>query len=738
MEHGKNRFFNICEAYQSMIGKIDSIGKDARRYNAINESYDVDAYDSVYIGRTDDYYSEEEDDSVFSRLTWTWAESPDDKDFAKEGPVYKLTDDGKRDFFEWLDAYQVGYSLGSGSALHGRNESPEEEWNFLTSPSNGLSVEVEGNSSIGARKFESVRERNRRGRNINESICKRINEMAMHRISYAIQDPSILAKNWDEISTVMDRAQYEMDERYAIPSGQDLLSEASELLKEASYGRIEINPEEFNLFNDFRTDFSDNFYGFLFKNGFNRGESTSNGEVLTNGSDEITVEEFEDYDTGMPFVEYSAENCEEKFYSLLKQYLDTKSAKEGWNASVQIKTPDGRFWGNSIPEVANKLSAFLSKNPKSQTFSILSQYMFDDDNNDNGEYDDILAQAEEIADEQYSDSIMAQGSDAYGDREFAKMDFLSKRIPRNQWWKYGIYDPREEIRKGKWNFQDQWESARRRNLRGRTIGESYGSARNMGNRKPESNPTFDEIDMGDEPDEVDELNDQILKLKEFIGWNPVGGVSIVSGSFKPKYGGSTVPFKPMSLEEFINSAYRVCTAEAHDVVRASTVLVGGGAYIADSHTFSELLKDDYILDDYPEYHMHEVALSFNSYYGTLTLVELFHDSYYGHGPYVFDESRGRDYILSKILSSYPFLRDYVDNSDKSVIRFSLPPTMANDIMGVANKHSERQPTLKSLEDEERYHYGTYDKDTGHYESKYDIDVRNAYKDRFGGGKDYVG
>lgn len=568
MEHGKNRFFNICEAYESMLGKRNSMTVDARRYNAINESlegyssqniidmwceafknkvciivggygflcygdglygvlsmnfldnsenygarwieeelsavkifdsiseakiflseipqmsdgkiseewknkyfpgarienvnemkpirignaiggkyemgesvdesYDVEAYDSVYIGRTDDYYSEEEDDSVFSRPTWTWSESPDDRGFAKEGPVYKLTDDGKRDFFEWLDAYQVGYSLGSGKALHGRNESPEEEWDFLTSPSNGLSVEVEGNSSISAQKFES---------------------------------------------------------------------------------------------------------------------------------------------------------------------------------------------------------------------------------------------------------------------------------------------------------------ARRRNLRGRVIGESYSSARNMGNHKPWYNPSLDEIDTDDDTDEANEaneLNDQILKLKEFIGWNPVGGVSIVSGSFKPKYGGNAVPFKPMSLEEFINSAYHVCTAEAHDEVRASTVLVGGEAYIADSYTFSNLLKDDYILNDYPEYYMHEVALSFSSYDGTLTLVELLHDSYYGHGPYVFDESSGRDYILSKILSSYPFLRDYVDNSDKRIIKFSLPPTMANDIMGVANKHSERQPTLKSLEDEERYYYGTYDKETGNYESKYDIDVRNAYKDRFGGGKEYVG
>lgn len=39
MEYGKNRFFNICEAYQRQCkGKQDSIAIDARRYRSINES----------------------------------------------------------------------------------------------------------------------------------------------------------------------------------------------------------------------------------------------------------------------------------------------------------------------------------------------------------------------------------------------------------------------------------------------------------------------------------------------------------------------------------------------------------------------------------------------------------------------------------------------------------------------------------------------------------------------------
>ena len=232
--------------------------------------------------------------------------------------------------------------------------------------------------------------------------------------------------------------------------------------------------------------------------------------------------------------------------------------------------------------------------------------------------------------------------------------------------------------------------------------------------------------------DANELNDRILRVKKFLGWNPVGGVSIVTGDFRPKYGGSDyVPFRPMTLAQFIDSATLWCTAEAHDVIKAETIVVGGVAYLATGDTFRNLLSDDYIMDDYPEYYMHDVVLSFSNYDGRLTLVELLHDSEYGHTPFVFKDRRGRDYIASKIVSSYPFLRDYLDNSDARVVEFSLPPSMAMEIQGAADKHSVRQPTLKNLEDEERNYYGTFDSETGQYDSKYNIDVRNAYRDRFG-------
>ena len=53
METGKNRFFNIYEAYQSMLGKSDSISSDVRRYKNINESYDD--FDNDDYGNGDDY-----------------------------------------------------------------------------------------------------------------------------------------------------------------------------------------------------------------------------------------------------------------------------------------------------------------------------------------------------------------------------------------------------------------------------------------------------------------------------------------------------------------------------------------------------------------------------------------------------------------------------------------------------------------------------------------------------------
>ena len=120
--------------------------------NEDEEDFDEDedyGWKPKYIGRTDEYYNEDpdDDDGVFnhSREWWTWSdESADDSCFAKEGPVYKLTEDGKNEFSLWLDADQVGYDRYDRRNPEWPKEhlSPEAEWEYLTNPNNGLSKKV--------------------------------------------------------------------------------------------------------------------------------------------------------------------------------------------------------------------------------------------------------------------------------------------------------------------------------------------------------------------------------------------------------------------------------------------------------------------------------------------------------------------------------------------------------------------------------------------------------------------
>ena len=48
--------------------------------------------ETVYIGRTEAYYNQDDDDLFYPDL-WTWSNDPKDDDFA--GEVYELNDDGK-------------------------------------------------------------------------------------------------------------------------------------------------------------------------------------------------------------------------------------------------------------------------------------------------------------------------------------------------------------------------------------------------------------------------------------------------------------------------------------------------------------------------------------------------------------------------------------------------------------------------------------------------------------------
>jgi len=286
----------------------------------------------------------------------------------------------------------------------------------------------------------------------------------------------------------------------------------------------------------------------------------------------------------------------------------------------------------------------------------------------------------------------------------------------------------------------------------RTIAEAYGKMLCGEGRRPDEGKAeriaADRMKDGLEADGEERqdaqtgqaLNDAALKVKELIGWNPVGGVCIVGGSFRPKYGGrgwNGNGFAPMTLEQFVSSAVRCCTAEAHDVVRQTADIVGSEVYLADENTFQGLVKDvmadGMTADDYPEYYMHSVALVYHGHDGSLTLMEILNDSYYGQQPFLFEDPRGRDFILSKILEAYPFLRPYADNSDRRFIGFTLPPSLSRDIEGAVAKRGQRQPSLADSEWEERNVYDKFDPRTGEYDTQYNIDVRNAYRDRYGDG-----
>jgi hypothetical protein len=122
----------------------ESAKKSANRFvsEAYANLYDYFADEDIFIGRTDDYYSEEDDDSVFQKPMWTYSEGTiKDGVFAPESAIYKLTDEGKEELSKWLDDYQTGYNLGSGRSKWDLRRSSEEEYQYLTDSGNGLAEE---------------------------------------------------------------------------------------------------------------------------------------------------------------------------------------------------------------------------------------------------------------------------------------------------------------------------------------------------------------------------------------------------------------------------------------------------------------------------------------------------------------------------------------------------------------------------------------------------------------------
>jgi hypothetical protein len=101
----------------------------------LNEAY-FDDTEKAYIGRTDAYYSEEDDDSVFSPDYWTYSNDINDSDFAQDGDLYQLTKYGKQAINSWLtyrneNEYQRNQKSFwyAGDSIVKMNK--EQLWNFL-------------------------------------------------------------------------------------------------------------------------------------------------------------------------------------------------------------------------------------------------------------------------------------------------------------------------------------------------------------------------------------------------------------------------------------------------------------------------------------------------------------------------------------------------------------------------------------------------------------------------------
>jgi hypothetical protein len=117
-------------------GLVRKMIKEETKKNLINEDYFSDT-ERAYIGRTDAYYSDEDDDSVYSPDYWTYSTDINDSDFAQDGELYQLSKDGKQIINSWLankgrNEYQRTNARMSGASSPIMGMSNEELWKYLT------------------------------------------------------------------------------------------------------------------------------------------------------------------------------------------------------------------------------------------------------------------------------------------------------------------------------------------------------------------------------------------------------------------------------------------------------------------------------------------------------------------------------------------------------------------------------------------------------------------------------
>lgn len=117
-------------------GLIRRMIKEETKKNLISEVYFSDT-DRAYIGRTDAYYSDEDDESVYSPDYWTYSTDMNDSDFAQDGDLYQLSNAGKEIINSWLEykgynEYQRMNARRSGATNPIMGMSNEQLWDYLT------------------------------------------------------------------------------------------------------------------------------------------------------------------------------------------------------------------------------------------------------------------------------------------------------------------------------------------------------------------------------------------------------------------------------------------------------------------------------------------------------------------------------------------------------------------------------------------------------------------------------
>ena len=83
--------------------------------------------ETVYIGRTEAYYNQDDDDLFYPDL-WTWSTDPEDDDFA--GEVYELNDDGKEELDWWIKCRRMNEYQRSRTFNYNK-KNQFEEWDYL-------------------------------------------------------------------------------------------------------------------------------------------------------------------------------------------------------------------------------------------------------------------------------------------------------------------------------------------------------------------------------------------------------------------------------------------------------------------------------------------------------------------------------------------------------------------------------------------------------------------------------